>query len=199
MKVVFVISLFLISFLLKAQDIKSIHLLNYNSDKLLLELSSKLEGFAKKGINTIGSPAVNDFEIVGVLSSEKYCYENWGYGYSPSGNYGFFTKLKLMAGKECARVPVNVVIDANNNKCLTVGANTIISGEVKIFPNPSNSASTVSNAFGELNIFDVKGAKIARYELTGNSKTFGNTLENGIYFIQINSNENSITHKIIKK
>lgn len=53
MKVVFLISLFLISFLLKAQDIKSIHLLNYNSDKLLLELSSKLEGFAKKGINTI--------------------------------------------------------------------------------------------------------------------------------------------------
>lgn len=146
-----------------------------------------------------GSPAVNDFEIVGVLSSEKYCYENWGSGYSPSVNYGFFTKLKLMAGKECARVPVNVVIDANNNKCLTVGANTIISGEVKIFPNPSNSAFTVSNAFGELNIFDVKGAKIARYELTGNSKTFGNTLENGIYFIQINSNGSSTTRKIIKK
>ena len=50
---IFLLTLILVSFVLKSQDIKSIHLLNYNNDQDLMDLSSKLEGFAQKGINTI--------------------------------------------------------------------------------------------------------------------------------------------------
>lgn len=51
MKGVFAVLLLSLSFLVKAQEIKSIHLLNYNSEKGLIELADQLEGLSKKGIN----------------------------------------------------------------------------------------------------------------------------------------------------
>ncbi len=45
--------LMLVAFFVKSQNVKSIHLINYTNDKELLELSSHLEEFAKKGINTL--------------------------------------------------------------------------------------------------------------------------------------------------
>ena len=38
---------------LKAQDVKALHVLNYTNDELLDSLSENLEGLSEKGINTI--------------------------------------------------------------------------------------------------------------------------------------------------
>ena len=47
---VFIIHLVVV---LKAQDVKALHLLNYTNDELLDSLSENLEGLSEKGINTI--------------------------------------------------------------------------------------------------------------------------------------------------
>lgn len=53
MKIFFLGLLMFVSFFIKSQEVKSIHLINYSNDKDLLELSSQLAEFAKKGINTL--------------------------------------------------------------------------------------------------------------------------------------------------
>ncbi len=146
-----------------------------------------------------GTAAANDFEVTGVLTSEKHCYEKWGGGYSASTNYGFFTKLKILAGKECKRVPVNVVIDASNPGCLSVGSQQAIGSDLKVYPNPSNSEFSISNYEGVLNIYDVKGALVKTQNLTGGVSTFGKDLEKGVYFIQVNNDSGFQTMKVVKK
>ena len=53
MKIFFLSLLIFLAFFVKSQEVKSIHLINYANDKDLLELSSQLAEFAKKGINTL--------------------------------------------------------------------------------------------------------------------------------------------------
>lgn len=146
-----------------------------------------------------GNIAANDFLISGVISSEKHGYENWGSGYSASTNYGFFIKLKITAGKECARVPVNVVVDPGNVNCLSVHNTKVEFENEKIFPNPSSKSFTLSGAYGVLNVFDVNGKLCETKNIDEQNTIFGTTLEKGIYFIQIISNGESKIRKIIKK
>tara|TARA_Y100000589_G_scaffold92405_1_gene87211 strand:+ start:3424 stop:5826 length:2403 start_codon:yes stop_codon:yes gene_type:complete len=146
-----------------------------------------------------GTLAASDFEIPGVLTSEKHCYEKWGGSYSASTNYGFFLNLKIMAGKECGKVPVHVVIDANNDDCLTVVENEIQFKDMKIYPNPSGSEFTVSNVSGEMSIYDVKGSFVDMIYLSSASTSFGSNLNKGVYFIKIKSEDAVITKKVIKK
>lgn len=146
-----------------------------------------------------GTPNATDFSISGVLTSDKHCYEDWGGGYSASTNYGFFLDLKITAGKECARVPVEVVIDANSHKCLTVAREDVEFENANVFPNPSNTNFTITNVNGLLNVFDSKGALQETKVLTNNSTTFGNQLDKGVYFIQVISNGKIMTRKIVKK
>ena len=146
-----------------------------------------------------GTLAASDFEIPGVLTSEKHCYEKWGGSYSASTNYGFFLNLKIMAGKECGKVPVNVVIDMNNDECLTVVENEIQFKNMKIYPNPSSSEFTISNVSGEMSIYDVKGSFVDIIYLTSASTSFGSNLNKGVYFIKIKSSDSIITQKIVKK
>ena len=146
-----------------------------------------------------GTGADNDFEIPGVLTSEKTCYERWGAAYSPSVNYGFFNRLKLMAGKECKRVPVQIIIDAEAQECLTVSSSYLKDLETKIFPNPSNTFFTLTKFSGDVYMIDSKGALVKSYQNVQNNFTFGDNLENGVYFVHM-KNENGISvQKVVKK
>lgn len=53
MRTFFTILLLSAAFLINAQNIKSVHLLNYNNDEALLKLGAKLESLSAKGINLI--------------------------------------------------------------------------------------------------------------------------------------------------
>jgi hypothetical protein len=146
-----------------------------------------------------GNLAPSDFLIEGIISSDKNGYENWGGGYSASTNYGFFINLKITAGKECARVPVDIVIDSGNNKCLTVNSNEILLSKTMIYPNPSSTNFTITNTTGVLVIYDINGKLIEKLKLNGAQALFGDALEKGVYFVQISSSKQSITRKIVKK
>jgi hypothetical protein len=140
----------------------------------------------------------SDFEIPGIFFSEANNYGNWG-SYSANTMYGFFYNLKLTAGKECAKVPVNVIIDSNNEECLTVLENEISFKNMNIYPNPSTAEFIISNAVGEMSIYDVKGSLIDVRILKAVSTSFGSDLKEGVYFVHLKSNNSSITRKIIKK
>jgi hypothetical protein len=146
-----------------------------------------------------GALAPSDFLIAGVLSSEKHGYENWGSGYAASANYGFFLNLKVSAGKECARVPVNVIIDAGNIKCLSVSNSDVAFERTNIYPNPSSTNFTITNTSGLLSVYDIKGKLCEKLALNGNQSMFGNTLDKGVYFVQIISDGENTTRKIVKK
>ena len=150
-------------------------------------------------LNIDGTVASSDFLIAGVLSSEKNGYEDWGSGYAASSNYGFFLNLKITAGKECARVPVNVVIDAATAKCLSVSNSNIEFEKTKIYPNPSSSSFSISNTVGSLRVYDINGKLCEKMELNGSQSGFGSTLDKGVYFVQIVSNGKNIVRKILKK
>lgn len=139
-----------------------------------------------------------DFEIAGIISSEAAGYAN-NWNYAPTQDGCFFYDMVLTAGKECARVPVNVVIDASNPGCLSVGTEKTIVFDLKVYPNPSNSEFSVSNYEGGLNIYDVKGALVKTQNLTGGVSTFGKDLEKGVYFIQVNNDSGFQTMKVVKK
>ena len=96
-------------------------------------------------------------------------------------------------------MPVNVVIDSNNEECLTVLKNEISLENINIYPNPSSSEFTISNVLGEMSIYDIKGSLIDFRSLKTISTTFGSDLKKGVYFVHLKSNNTSITRKIIKK
>jgi len=146
-----------------------------------------------------GTLAASDFEIPGVLTSEKHCYEKWGGSYAASTNYGFFLNLKIMAGKECGKVPVHVVIDSNNDECLTVIEGEIQFENMNIYPNPSSSEFTISNLVGDVFIYDVKGSLVDVVNLSNTLTVFGSNLDKGVYFVKVKSADAVITQKIIKK
>ncbi len=144
------------------------------------------------------SPASSSFEIPGVFSSTAKGWANWG-SWAEANNYGFFFNLKITSGKECLKVPVNVIIDSNNEECLTVLNNEIQLNNIKIYPNPSSSEFTISNALGELSIHDVKGSLVELIPLNNSSTVFGSNLDKGVYFINLKLADALITKKIIKK
>ena len=144
------------------------------------------------------SPASSPFEIPGVFSSTAKGWANWG-SWAEADNYGFFFNLKITSGKECLKVPVNVIIDSNNDQCLTVLENEIQFKNMKIYPNPSSSEFTISNVSGEISIYDVKGSFVDNIYLSSASTSFGSNLNKGVYFIQIKSEDAIVTKKIVKK
>ena len=144
------------------------------------------------------SPASSSFEIPGVFSSTAKGWANWG-SWAEANNYGFFFNLKITSGKECLKVPVNVIIDSNNDQCLTVVENEIQFKNMKIYPNPSSSEFTISNVSGEMSIYDVKGSFVDNIYLSSASTSFGSNFNKGVYFIQIKSEGAIVTKKIVKK
>jgi hypothetical protein len=140
----------------------------------------------------------DDFEIPGIFFSEANNYGNWG-SYSAVAFYGFFFNLKLTAGKECARVPVSVVLDSNGSECLTVDSKTITTKDVSVFPNPSSTNFSISEFSGDIQIFDCKGILVEEVFDVQSQFIFGNYLEQGVYFLKLKSSFGTQTKKVVKE
>ena len=146
----------------------------------------------------------SDYTISGVLVVEKSCYADWsapyGDAYAASSNYGNFLDLKVTAGSACDRVPVDVVIDASNIACLSVGKDEIVENKFKVFPNPSSNEFTLTaSTAGVVTIFDVRGAVVNVINSIAETITFGTNLKKGVYFIQLLTAKGSSVQRIIKR
>lgn len=152
-------------------------------------------------LNLIGNQVGDDFVIPGVLTSPFNGYSTWGYGYSTSTDQSFFYNLKVTAGKECAKVPVAVVVDENNMEaCLTVSANDVNIDLLKIYPNPSNANfNVVVPANSLVNVFDVKGLLVSSKRVNAGLYSFGDALEPGVYIVNVMSNDSTKVARVVKK
>ncbi len=147
--------------------------------------------------------ASSDFNVSGVITVERLAYEDWtapyGDAYVLSTNLGNFHSLKVTAGTACARVPVQVVIDASNPGCLSVGSEEAIFSEMKLYPNPTNAEFTISGVEGDIQIYDLKGSVVEEYNSVSGMFNFGSNLDRGVYFVQVNINGQKTTQKVVKK
>lgn len=165
-------------------------------------------------LNAVGSasqlyvdptPPGSDYSIPGVISVVRHCYEDWsapyGDAYQASSNYGNFANLKVTAGSACARVPVNVTIDANALNCVITSVKENASKTFAIYPNPSANEFNVSNAKHDMlniNVFDAKGSLVEQLSSTSANISFGNNLQEGLYFVQIQSTTISAYSSVLK-
>lgn len=144
------------------------------------------------------SAASSAFSIPDIFSSTAKGWANWG-SWAESDNYGFFFNLKITTGKECKRVPVQVVIDSSNPGCLSVGSEEAIFSEMKLYPNPTNAEFTISGIEGDIQVYDLKGSIVEEYNNVSGTFTFGSNLDRGVYFVQVNTNGQTTTQKVVKK
>lgn len=97
----------------------------------------------------------------------------------------------------------------NNNMSLRIMANALsvnefLSSKFSVYPNPANNEITISNAENILldnaSITDINGRIVKKFKLTGISEEKINIseLNNGIYFLKVETSEGSLTKKIIK-
>ena len=74
----------------------------------------------------------------------------------------------------------------------------VINDKVSIYPNPSNSNfNIVCENMTRVRVLNVMGATISDEEVSG-SKYVVSGLESGIYFVNIETSNGNITHKIVK-
>ncbi len=151
------------------------------------------------------TPPGSDYSVPGVISVVKHCYEDWsspyGNAYQASTNYGNFTNLKVTAGSACARVPVGVTIDANDLNCFITSVNENADKRFAVYPNPSANEFTLSNVQNELlniKVFDAKGALVEQLRSTNANIRFGNHLQEGLYYVQIQSTATSAYSSVVK-
>lgn len=88
------------------------------------------------------------------------------------------------------------------NPVLAVAYNEINSNEIKIYPNPTNIILNISNETNNeltsVTIFDTLGKQV--FKGSSSEKVFVGNLENGIYFLKLEFNNNSvITKRFIKQ
>jgi bilirubin oxidase len=92
-----------------------------------------------------------------------------------------------------------LVIDTTNSTGIS---NLDLENNFSIYPNPTNDYLNINspdNKIFSLNVFNSLGVKIYSSQASANLKLQTSNFANGIYFIQIKSDNNIITKKIIKQ
>lgn len=144
----------------------------------------------------------SDHVVNGVITVEKECYNDWsapyGDAYVASSNYGNFFKLKVTVGSSCDRVPVDVVLDSNNPKCVITSTEDELASSLVVYPNPSGDAFTLIGANGSAAVYGIDGALVEQFNVTS-KHTFGAELKAGIYTLVVNDGKYISTQKLVKK
>jgi hypothetical protein len=146
----------------------------------------------------------SDHEVAGVITIEKQCYADWGspYGsaYVASSNYGNFFKLKVTVGSSCDRVPVEVIVDGSNAKCILTSTAEHTTGDIQVYPNPSSNVFTaVFTEASTIKIVNLSGIKVEEFNSTAGKITFGKNLKAGIYFVNFQTASGIKTIKVVKR
>ena len=74
--------------------------------------------------------------------------------------------------------------------------------ELIVFPNPASNSITIFNSKsllrGDIKIYSLNGQLILKQKVTGNSYSLPtNTIDNGIYFIEVGSSDGVYRQKLI--
>lgn len=87
----------------------------------------------------------------------------------------------------------------------TVSVNSPLAGSFSVYPNPAKDVLNISNSISaeisSVTIADVNGRIVKQFEANGavDSQINIADLNAGVYFVNINSNEGSLTKKIVKQ
>ena len=88
-------------------------------------------------------------------------------------------------------------------RLLNVGVqNTNLQDAIKVYPNPTNGSVFIETTLTSPSVFmlmDVNGKVIKQETFVGNVKVALDELNAGVYFIKINTADNSINYKVIKQ
>lgn len=121
--------------------------------------------------------------------------ESFGYQTDNTGDWVLFSvceNITATPGKENGSI-----------KCNGVGlTDTAISEGLSIYPNPANYDVTISSKslMTGISIFDVNGRKLQQYIPNGNEITIElSTISQGVYILQIESEEGVYTEKLVKQ
>lgn len=92
----------------------------------------------------------------------------------------------------------------NDNSCTSTSTNEILKSEkIEIFPNPATDEITIKweaqEAYKQITLLDINGKQLTQQniELNNNSANLRLQYPSGIYFIQLKSNSDSITKRLI--
>jgi hypothetical protein len=92
----------------------------------------------------------------------------------------------------------NIFTHPNDSICLAAGINQITQNQLKIYPNPASTILNVEflmpSETADIKLFDVLGKEILS---TKQREIDVINLSNGVYFIQVKTNQNTYTQKII--
>jgi len=145
---------------------------------------------------------------VGMLSAICTTIDTFNLGMLPAGSHVFDMTLSSgFGGPPCS--PGIVPDDQRNTTFMVTTATGIQSGvesqEIELFPNPSTGIFTLACPLweasdGGINILNILGEIIYSTELISAKTEINLTnFQNGIYFIQIQTEGSTITKKVVKK
>jgi hypothetical protein len=88
-------------------------------------------------------------------------------------------------------------------RLLNVGVqNSNLQDAIKVYPNPTNGSVFIETKFTSPSVFmlmDINGKLIKQESFVGNVKVALEDLNAGVYFIKINTADNSVNYKVIKQ
>ena len=88
---------------------------------------------------------------------------------------------------------------------VTAGLNDVLANKFSMFPNPANNVVSISNTesifVNSINVTDVNGRIVLsnNYDAVSAAQLNISELTSGIYFVNINTTEGSVTKKLMKK
>jgi Leucine-rich repeat (LRR) protein len=125
--------------------------------------------------------------IYASLDNPYYCLPNY---VLPAMNSYTTTPICALGNSHGCTVP------ANGNACAVAGINKFSENtQLKIYPNPANNKITIdATDVAEVKLFDVLGKQITS---TKQNQMDVSNLPEGVYFIQVQNNQNTATQKII--
>lgn len=92
-------------------------------------------------------------------------------------------------------------VDSTGNcKALTGISTATKNSQLNLYPNPAQNSFTIRSSTDEkqtLSLYDITGKQILSQNITGTTTIDVNSLENGIYFVQLKNNVGISTQKII--
>lgn len=90
---------------------------------------------------------------------------------------------------------------SNTNRTAgTSGISKTESNSIRVYPNPAQNSFTVNPATNDkqlLQVFDISGKQVLQQNIQGTTVIDANSLENGVYFIQLKNNGATSTQKIV--
>lgn len=144
-----------------------------------------------------------DFTIISGATSLSAPYANWQ---EKTFNLDAYAGQQVRIGIQCVSNDVYMLmVDDFSVTTASASVDSALAGSFSVYPNPATDVLNISNSINaEINaitITDLNGRTVKQITTNGSvdSQINISDLNTGVYFVNINSNEGSLTKKIVKK